>query len=143
MRVRFFHTLPLFGLTLALFFASTGFMMIIQSGCPMMDESKNESCTMSCCGAVEPQTANGAAMSGPASISSVSCRTTTLAGLPSTLLSTPISRQNDNRIEFSHLNFLSTNIQPSIINHHSAIPAQNYSLPPPVERYVITSAFLI
>jgi len=141
MQKLFFNKMPFIGLALTVLFASAGFMTVIESRCAMMEDSNAESCPMmSCCEAPTPDIDHGLSYTSP-----LKCHTLTLAGLPSTLLSTSAREQNDTKIFFTHHDYVSLNTPSEIGNPKSAII--NTSIytprPPSVERYILISAFLI
>jgi hypothetical protein len=141
MQTPLFHRISILGLSLAVFFASTGFMQVIDSGCPMTKGTDNESCPMmSCC-----ETAISTAADVPVFASPVRCHTITIAGLPSVLLSTPVLQQHVIKMDFSLRDFISASILFPIINQKSEIGTLLFSHPPysPVEKYILTSAFII
>ncbi len=141
MRKSLFHKIPLIGLALTVLFASAGFMTIIESRCAMMGDSNTESCPMmSCCETPASKMDNGLSYTSP-----LKCHALTLAGLTSTLLSTPAQEQNATKIFFTLHDYVSLITPSEIDNSKSAIISTSIHTPrpPSVERYVLTSAFLI
>jgi hypothetical protein len=170
MKKTIFHRIPFFGLVLAIIIASTGFMTLIKSHCMMMEGPGDDSgMMMTCCGEPEPfaneshctpvngSHNNSGGMTeccenpvpipgdGPVLTSLSRCHTITLAGLPSTLLSTPAQQPYNSKIIFSLQNFILSANHPPIRNHKSEIINPLFSLSPPysVERNIFTSTFRI
>ncbi len=141
MRRSFFKNIPVIALILVVFFASVGFMTIIESRCTMTENDNTDTCSMMGCCETQSPVEDG----GPSFVSASNCHTTTLAGLPSTLLSTTAPEQSTAKIDFSLHNFIPSLTPFSVINPKSEIGNLIASSPPhsSVERYILTSTLLI
>jgi len=136
-----YNRIQIVAAALAIVFASTGFMFVLESRCPMMNETVGSmSEPMSCC-----EVPASIPQGQPIFESTVRCNVTTLAGLPSTLISTPAQEKSNVRTDVQLHNYVVFDSHSEIRNPQSEIPLVDRSslLRSSRERYVLSSAFLL